>query len=165
MKDYICGLCGEEFRSNCDAGDIACVNCEARLCPCCGAWFDEAGNSSQDLRDIPALRAELEQLRAKLAALAAKWEASANRNRHNGQRLLDQGDECGSEGLAVAEALGACHAELIAVFSTPEAKPAADREELRTALANLADRAEASRAITGDEADEYRKLAGKAGGS
>jgi hypothetical protein len=40
----------------------------------------------------------------------------------------------------------------------------ADREELRVALANLTDRAEASQAITGDEADEYRKLTGPGGG-
>jgi transcriptional regulator with XRE-family HTH domain len=45
----------------------------------------------------------------------------------------------------------------------PSLKPPADREELRVALANLTDRAEASRAITEDEADEYRKLTAKEG--
>lgn len=40
-----------------------------------------------------------------------------------------------------------------------------DGDGLRVALANLTDRAEASQAITGDEADEYRKLTAKAGGS
>jgi transcriptional regulator with XRE-family HTH domain len=45
----------------------------------------------------------------------------------------------------------------------PTLKPAADREELRVALANLTDRAEASQAITEDEAGEYRKLTEKAG--
>jgi hypothetical protein len=34
----------------------------------------------------------------------------------------------------------------------------ASRDELRTALATLTDRAEAGGVLTGDEADEYRKL-------
>jgi hypothetical protein len=41
----------------------------------------------------------------------------------------------------------------------------AGREEFRVALANLTGRAEASQAITEDEADEYRQLTAKEGGS
>jgi hypothetical protein len=60
-----------------------------------------------------------------LHALAAKWDATAARNQRNGQSLIDQGDEYGSEGLAVAEALGACVVELRAVLSdAPPPKPA-----------------------------------------
>jgi excisionase family DNA binding protein len=44
--DYRCGLCGEEFGSNCYPGDISCVGCDARLCPCCGTWFTELGEVS-----------------------------------------------------------------------------------------------------------------------
>lgn len=66
---------------------------------------------------------ELAKLREQLAALAAKWDANADRNQRNGQSLLDQGDEYGSEGLAVAEALGACHAELTALLQTPGTQP------------------------------------------
>ena len=47
MKDYTCGLCGEEFSSNCSPGDIQCTECEARLCPCCGTWFSELGEMSK----------------------------------------------------------------------------------------------------------------------
>lgn len=43
IRDYTCGLCEEEFGSNLSPGDIRCTNCEARLCPCCGAWFTEDG--------------------------------------------------------------------------------------------------------------------------
>jgi hypothetical protein len=52
-----------------------------------------------------------------LHALAAKWDANAARNQRNGQSLLDQGDEYGSEGLSVAEALGACVVDLRAVLA------------------------------------------------
>lgn len=46
---------------------------------------------------------------------------------------------------------------------TPRA--GAERDQLRAALTTLTDRAEASHAITGDEADEYRKLTGNGGES
>jgi excisionase family DNA binding protein len=46
VTDYRCGLCGEEFGSNCYPGDISCTGCDARLCPCCGAWFTELGDMS-----------------------------------------------------------------------------------------------------------------------
>jgi excisionase family DNA binding protein len=46
IKDYRCGLCGEEFGSNCYPGDISCTGCDARLCPCCGTWFTELGEMS-----------------------------------------------------------------------------------------------------------------------
>ena len=58
-----------------------------------------------------------------LHALAAKWDANAARNQRNGQSLLDQGDEYGSEGLAVAEALGACVVELRAVLADAAQQP------------------------------------------
>ena len=48
IKDYTCGLCGEEFGSNCDPGDIQCTDCDARLCPCCGAWFSESAVSAPE---------------------------------------------------------------------------------------------------------------------
>jgi len=38
MRDYTCGACGSEFGSNCDPGDVACTECEARLCSLCGHW-------------------------------------------------------------------------------------------------------------------------------
>lgn len=58
--------------------------------------------------------------------LAAKWDATAARNQRNGQSLLDQGDEYGSEGLAVAEALGDCVVHLRALLADYEtATPAA----------------------------------------
>lgn len=60
---------------------------------------------------------ELAALRDQLTALAAKWDANASRNQRNGQSLVDQGDEYGNEGLAVAEALGACHADLNAILA------------------------------------------------
>jgi hypothetical protein len=72
IRDYTCGICGEQFGSNCAPGDIQCTNddCEARLCPCCEAWFTEQGHSSQDLRAIPALRRQLDEARAALRKLA-----------------------------------------------------------------------------------------------
>lgn len=45
------------------------------------------------------------------------------------------------------------------------AKLTAGLDELRAALSSLTDRAEASQAITEDEADEYRKLTENGGGS
>ena len=66
----------------------------------------------------PEQGADLDDLREQLAALAAKWDATPARNQRNGRRVLDQGDEYGSEGLAIAEALGACHAELTAIIGT-----------------------------------------------
>lgn len=86
VKDYACGLCGEEFGSNLGPGDIQCTNddCEARRCPACEAWFTEDGESSLDLRDIPALREQLrlaredrDQLRTAVLDLAAGLEESA----------------------------------------------------------------------------------------
>lgn len=51
VTDYKCGLCGEEFGSNCFPGNISCTGCDARLCPCCGAWFTELGEMSAGLED------------------------------------------------------------------------------------------------------------------
>jgi hypothetical protein len=55
MREYTCGLCAEEFGSNCSPGDIQCTNddCEARLCPCCGAWFTEDGEMSAAVAAAP----------------------------------------------------------------------------------------------------------------
>jgi hypothetical protein len=73
IKDYTCGLCAEEFGSNCQPGDIECTNddCEARLCPCCGAWFNEDGDSSQEPHAVPEL-AEIDP--DKLDLLAAWFD-------------------------------------------------------------------------------------------
>jgi hypothetical protein len=78
-----------------------------------------------------------------IASLAAKWDANASRNQCNGQKLLDDGDGYGSEGLAVAEALGACSAELTALLavSWPAPAPAPDA----AALTERAEKAEAER--------------------
>jgi hypothetical protein len=64
-----------------------------------------------------------------LHALAAKWDANAARNQRNGQSLIDQGDEYGSEGLAVAEALGACVVDLRAVLADAAPEPHAAIEQ------------------------------------
>ena len=58
-----------------------------------------------------------------LHALAAKWDANAARNQRNGQSLIGQGDEYGNEGLAVAEALGACVVDLRAVLADATQQP------------------------------------------
>jgi hypothetical protein len=73
LKDYCCGLCGEEFRSNCDAGDIACVECDARLCPCCGAWFSESGEMAEALEH----RAAMAQLADAVTPTAADFDHAA----------------------------------------------------------------------------------------
>lgn len=74
-----------------------------------------------------------------LHALAAKWDSTAARNQRNGQSLLDQGDEYGSEGLAIAEALGDCVIDLRAVLAdAPPAQAApADRDDLAARADNL----------------------------
>lgn len=60
--------------------------------------------------------------------LAAKWDATAARNQRNGQSPLDQGDEYGSDGLAIAEALGACVVDLRAVLADYETATPDDSE-------------------------------------
>ena len=41
LPQYRCGLCGEEFGSNCHEDDISCTSCGAKRCPHCGKWFGE----------------------------------------------------------------------------------------------------------------------------
>jgi len=59
VLEYTCGICGEEFGSNCKPGNVQCVNdpCEARLCPCCGAWF--TGHGEIAAQQPPAEQAAL----------------------------------------------------------------------------------------------------------
>jgi hypothetical protein len=64
-----------------DALECGCVG------PCTAGW----GAPKPAVTDMEPLH-----------GLAAKWDANAARNQRNGQSLLDQGDEYGSEGLAVA---------------------------------------------------------------
>lgn len=56
--EYTCGLCGREFTSSMDPADIVC-ECDAQLCPCCGAWFNYHGQvakaaSAQEPQPAPA---------------------------------------------------------------------------------------------------------------
>lgn len=39
---FTCTACGAKFGTNCAPGDIACPDCEARLCPQCGHWEQAA---------------------------------------------------------------------------------------------------------------------------
>jgi len=96
-----------------------------------GDMFDAFKAGMQAARDLAAAKerpasGDVRGLLDPLHALAAKWDANAARNQRNGQSLLDQGDEYGSEGLAVAEALGACVVDLRAVLADA---PLAHREK------------------------------------
>jgi len=77
---------------------------------------------------IGRLQREGRQLIEQLHALAKQWDANAARNQRNGQSLLNQGDGyAGGEGLAVAEALGACVVDLRALLADYEpAEPEAE---------------------------------------
>jgi len=78
--------------------------------------FEAGMQAARDLGGQPA-PGDVPGLLDPLHALASKWDASAARNQRNGQSLIDQGDEYGNEGLAVAEALGACVVDLRAVLA------------------------------------------------
>jgi hypothetical protein len=110
IRDYVCGLCGEEFGSNCSPGSIECTYCDARLCPCCGAWFseeDETGPAAQEPHAADGLR---EALAAKLSG----WRDHAV-DMAGGTR-----DEM-TEGYAVGE----CAKELAEILDEhPEPQPA-----------------------------------------
>jgi hypothetical protein len=84
-----------------------------------GAVFTVEPSGHPDLSPVAARQPRPDPADA-LHALAAKWDANAARNQRNGQSLIDQGDEYGNEGLAVAEALGACVVELRALLSDME---------------------------------------------
>jgi hypothetical protein len=91
--------------------------------------------AAQDARPAPG---DVAGLLDPLHALAAKWDATAARNQRNGQSLVDQGDEYGNEGLAVAEALGACVVDLRAVLAdAPDAPAPKPAPELAAAMAVL----------------------------
>ena len=38
LPEYTCGASGETFGTNCGPDDIACPECESRLCEHCGRW-------------------------------------------------------------------------------------------------------------------------------
>lgn len=71
-----------------------------------------AAASAVETEQLRLVREDRDQLKKRMLDLAGKWNAAADRNQRNGQSLLDQGDDYGSEGLAIAEALGACVVEL-----------------------------------------------------
>jgi hypothetical protein len=79
----------------------------------------EAAAAAVETEQVRLAREDRDQLRGKVLALAAKWDATAARNQRNGQSLIDQGDEYGNEGLAIAEALGACVIELRKIAEPP----------------------------------------------
>jgi hypothetical protein len=83
-------------------------------------WVDDEPQQPQSVPEqVRLARQDRDQLRKAVLDLAAKWDATADRNQRNGQSLVDQGDEYGNEGLAVAEALGACVVELRKIAEPP----------------------------------------------
>jgi hypothetical protein len=72
----------------------------------------EAAAAAVETGQLRLAREDRDSLRKRVLDLATKWDATADRNQRNGQSLINQGDEYGNEGLAVAEALGACVIEL-----------------------------------------------------
>jgi hypothetical protein len=100
----------------------AAVPAECQLGAVKELWADvaRAANAAQDVPgQVRLARQDRDQLRKAVLDLAAKWDAAADRNQRNGQSLVDQGDEYGNEGLAVAEALGACVVELRKIAEPP----------------------------------------------
>jgi len=91
------------------------------------------------------------------SALAPPWAALGEGDRERWERAGWANDDDGLR--AENERLGTA----LDVVTRRNEELHGDGDGLRVALANLTDRAEASQAITEDEAGEYRKLTAKAG--
>jgi hypothetical protein len=93
IKDYTCGLCGGEFGSNCRPGSIECAYCDARLCPCCGSWFGELGDMSQEPPPVPELAAYEADI-ASLADQRNRVSETADQLRAQVRNLRDALERC-----------------------------------------------------------------------